>query len=505
MSGEKTPVCDEIPKTEASVVAVTQDGNPDTLYTVFTAVERWLITIIMGTAMFFSPMTANVYFPAMPALAEATSSTIQAINLTITSYIVLQGISPLFVGDLADKFGRRPIYLFTFTIYVAASLGLALNKSSYTVLITLRTLQSAGCSATAAISYGVLADVAMPSKRGAMMGAAMLAANTGPTVGPLLGGVITDQVGWHWIFWFLTILGGCFLLVVLLLFPETSRKIVDNGSVADTPRFRPLLSLICQFPHNATRSDPPKEFSRRSLKSSLSLPNPGPALRIIFYPDAALVLLLSAIHYTAYYCVQATMPVLFTSAPYHLTSLQVGLTYISIGIGVALGGYVNGKTIDYNYRVTAKKIGFAINTTSGDNLAEFPIEKARTRFCALYVPLHAVLLCGYGWIARYRSHLHIAVPLILQFWLGFLQTCIVQTFNTLLVDIFVKKPSTASAAGNITRCAMSAAGVAAVGPLTTALGWGGVFTILAVACGAVGGLALAGVRRWGMQWRRRRE
>jgi multidrug resistance protein len=224
--------------------------------TVFTRPERWLITLIMGTAMFFSPMTANIYFPAMPTLAKETSSTIQEINPTITTYLILQGLSPLFVGGLADKFGRRPIYLVTFTIYVAASLGLSLNKSSYAALLALRTLQSAGCSATAAISHGVLADVAMPAERGAMLGAAMVAANTGPTVGPLLGGIITTKLGWHWIFWFLTILGSSFLLIVWLVFPETSRQIVDNGSVLPSPLNRPLLSFLHPLPRNAIQPLP---------------------------------------------------------------------------------------------------------------------------------------------------------------------------------------------------------------------------------------------------------
>lgn len=504
MSGEEKAVPNESTESETERANLEQGGGTETPFTIFTPVERWLVTVIMGVAMFFSPMTANIYFPAMPVLAQAMSSSVQDINLTITAYIVLQGISPLFIGDLADKLGRRPIYLVTFTIFVGASLGLSINKSSYTVLIALRTVQSAGCSATAAISYGVLADVAMPSKRGAMLGAAMVIANTGPTIGPLLGGVITRQLGWRWVFWFLTILGGTFLLLVWALFPETSRKIVGNGSVPDRPYRRPILSHVLPFPKYATRPRTPYAPQSRPLRSLLKLPNPVPALRIIFHPDAALVLLISAIHYTDYYCIQATMPALFTSEPYHLNSLKIGLTYLSIGVGVALGGYINGQTLDHNYAVTAKKIGFTINSISGDDLADFPIEKARTRFCVIYLPLHAALLSGYGWIAGNRSHLHVAVPLVFQFWLGFLQTCIVQTFNTLLVDIFPSKPSTASAAGNITRCAMSAAGVALMEPLIKAIGWGRVFTIAGVVSGAIGGMAVVGLRIWGSKWRKRR-
>src|ERR1700712_5598476 len=73
--------------------------TPETSYTVFTRTERWLITVIMGLAMFFSPMTANIYFPAIPSLSQAMHVSLQKINLTITAYIVLQAIAPLFVGD----------------------------------------------------------------------------------------------------------------------------------------------------------------------------------------------------------------------------------------------------------------------------------------------------------------------------------------------------------------------------------------------------------------------
>lgn len=470
-------------------------------YTVFTTWEKRLVALTMGISMLFSPMTANIYFPAIPTLATAMSVSVQQIHVTITTYIVLQGISPLFIGDLADKFGRRPIYLLTFAIYTAASLGLALNDDSYAVLLSLRTLQSAGCSATAAISYGVLADVAMPSKRGSMLGAAMVAANVGPTLGPLLGGILTGKLGWHWTFWFCTILGGTFFCVVMMVFPETSRKIVDNGSIRAEPLARPVLAILVRYPRNAKKA---RDGSHGSSLHKIRLPNPMPALRVIFYRETALVLWISAIHYAAYYCLQATMPTLFSAHPYTLSPLQVGMTYISIGIGVALGGFINGKTLDYNYRVTASRKGIVVNEVSGDDLSLFPIERARTRFSLLFIPADAALLIGYGWICQNAASCHMSIPLIFQFLLGFLQTCIVQTFNTLLVDIFPTNPSTASAAGNITRCALSAGAIAAVQPLLDQLGWSWVFTILGLLAGCPSIIATLMLRKEGMKWRKSR-
>lgn len=468
-------------------------------YTIFTVAEQRLITVIMGMSMFFSPMTANVYFPVMPALASAMNVSIQKINITITAYIILQGISPLFVGDLADKVGRRPVYLLTFLVYISASLGLALNRSSYAALLALRTLQSAGCSATAAISYGVLADVATPAKRGHMLGMAMVVANTGPTLGPLLGGVIADRCGWNWVFWFLTILGAAFLLALVILLPETSRKIVNNGSIPASRWNRPMLSLLAKYPRNTDSKI--SLSSPASANTPLTFPNPLPALRIVLQKDASLVLWISAIHYMAYYCLQATMPDLFATR-YDLDELQIGLTYLSIGLGVACGGFLNGKFMDVNYRRTARDIHFTIDHVVGDDIRLFPIERARTRFAQPLIVLDAFLLIAYGWGCRY--HAHLAIMLVLQFTLGLLQTCIVQTFNTLLVDIFPTNPSTASASGNITRCALSAAGIAAIQPLLEQLDYGWVFTLLAVLAGVTCISATALIRSKGMVWRQER-
>lgn len=472
---------------------------PPPPYTVFTADERRLITVIMGMSMFFSPMTANIYFPVMPALASALDVSVQKINLTITTYVILQGISPLFIGDLADRVGRRPVYFLTFLVYISASLGLALNKTSYAALLALRTLQSAGCSATAAISYGVLADFATPAKRGHVLGMAMVVANTGPTLGPLLGGAIAGRSGWNWVFWFLTILGILFVLILVVLFPETSRKIVDNGSLPAARWNRPILSLLATYPKNVA-SKAPKSVPA-SAKTPLTLPNPLPALRIVLYKDASLVLWVSAIHYMAYYCIQATMATLF-STKYHLDELQIGLTYLPIGFGVACGGFLNGKFMDLNYRRTARDINFTIDNIAGDDIRVFPIERARTRFAHPLILLDTFLLVAYGWACRY--HAHLAIVLILQFALGFLQTCIVQTFNTLLVDIFLSNPSTASASGNITRCALSAAGIAAIQPLIEQLDYGWVFTAIAGLAGATSVSATALSRSQGMIWRQER-
>ena len=171
----------------------------------------------------------------------------------------------------------------------------------------------------------------------------------------------------------------------------------------------------------------------------------------------------------AYCCVQASIPDLFVDI-YDFSELEIGISYLYIGVGVAIGGYTS------RHRVVAKQIGFTVNEVSGDDLRAFPVERARTRFASYLVAICTAPLVGYGWALEQETH--VSVPLLLHFLLGFITTCTVQRFNTLLVDIFPSTPSAAAASGNLTRCAMSAGGIAEMQPLLDRLVRDWFFTLL---------------------------
>lgn len=303
-------------------------------YTVFEKAERRNITWLIGCGMFFSPFTANIYFPCLEQLQHAVGVNSSLINLTITTFLIIQAIAPAFCGDLADKVGRRPIYLLTFSIYVCANLALALQEN-YSALMILRGLQSFGCSATVAIGYGVVADVATPATRGSMLGPAMVATNLGPSIGPLVGGVLAARTNWRWAFWLLFIAGFTFLLILVAVFPETGRNVVGNGSIVAPKWNRPLL----QVRHQRGQAT---HINLESWRKRKLVPNPFKALLVCFHLDTGAVLSISAVYYAVYYCIQASIPTIFTDL-YGLDELQVGLCYFSIGTGVILGGYINGK------------------------------------------------------------------------------------------------------------------------------------------------------------------
>lgn len=139
--------------------------------------------------------------------------------------------------------GRRPVYILTFSLFVASSIGLAL-QISYAALLALRMLQSFGSSVSVSIGYAVVADIAAPAERGRIMAPTMMMLNLGPIIAPVIGGPVCYHAGWRWIFWILTVVGGLFLLVVVSFLPETNRKTVGNGDVAARGLNEPVLPFL---------------------------------------------------------------------------------------------------------------------------------------------------------------------------------------------------------------------------------------------------------------------
>lgn len=135
-------------------------------------------------AAFISPTSANIYFPALNSLQTDLNVSSTLINLTLTSYMIFQGLAPTIFGDLADMAGRRPAYTLAFIIYLGANIGLAF-QNSYAALFILRCLQSTGSSGAIALGYGVVADVTTSSERGQYMGIVNAGTMLGPTLGPV--------------------------------------------------------------------------------------------------------------------------------------------------------------------------------------------------------------------------------------------------------------------------------------------------------------------------------
>ncbi|KAH0558953.1 hypothetical protein GP486_004424 [Trichoglossum hirsutum] len=499
----------EPPASELLVEKKCPDGGlPDEEnYSVFSAAMRAYLTYLLGFVILTSTLTATAYFPLIPMLSTHFSVSIQAINITVTVYAICQAFSPVFFASLADAFGRRPVLLSLLGLYACASLGLALNKKSYVALLTLRALQSVGGSATVPIAYGIVADVAVVSERGKMLGPMLSTCNAISAVGPVIGGAVAlGTSGYAWVFLMLHIIAVISLLLVGFTLPETARNVVGNGAKPTYGIWKTWWSFFRgrwqqrgdkTNAYNTTRKPPQVDE-----KTTWQLLSAFVSFRIILYPDAAAVLWMVAWSYSVYYTFQAAIPVIFKDI-YGYNELEIGLTFLPGLAGMTVGGIIAGKLVDRNYAKTARKCNVRVDLKKGNNLKDFPIETARYRKCLPFLLFEVTLLVTYGWVIH--LHVHPSIPLIMQFFICGSSTLLSHTASTLLVDIFPDMSSSAYASGQIMRCGLSAASVAALQPLVDAVGRGWYFTIFALFVGVGSLISVATSRSKGMRWRRKRQ
>ncbi|OBT60772.1 hypothetical protein VE03_09747 [Pseudogymnoascus sp. 23342-1-I1] len=475
--------------------------SPDdrALYSHFTKPQKRLIITLIAFAGLFSPLSSFIYFPAITSLASSLNVSVEKINLTITSYMVVAGLAPAVIGSMSDVTGRRFVYILTMGIYTAANVGLTVCNN-WASLLVLRMVQSAGSAATIAIAYGVVSDIASPAERGSYVGAVLTGPNIAPATGPVMGGLLVQYASWRWIFGFLAIISGICMVLIIFFLQETSRFIVGNGSKPARGIHRTLLSyLLHPLPQHTQALPIESENDQPIPKKPSRIPNPLVSLRMLFFPDTILITLIYSVYYTTFSCIQASLSPLFIQI-YGFTEFQAGLIYIPFGLGAALGSWLAGKVMDRDYRIVAAQHGITVDKARGDDLTKFPIEKARFRSVWWTIGISGASVVGYGWAVEKKTSP--AIPLILQFIAG---TTIAMTFNlngTLLTDIHSKAPASAQAANNIVRCAMAAGGLALLQLILDHVGTGWCFTVFGGTM--LGCLGLAWVEwRFGMGWRQK--
>ncbi|KAL2831409.1 major facilitator superfamily domain-containing protein [Aspergillus cavernicola] len=444
-----------------------EEDPSDVVYSVFTRSQKRYIVFLASWAGFFSPVSSHIYFPALNSVADDIDVSSTLINLTLTSYMIFQGLSPMFVGDFADKAGRRPAYMVCFLIYIAANIGLAL-QDNFAALFVLRCVQSAGSSTTIALSSGVVADIAIAAERGSYMGLVIAGSLPGPALGPVIGGLLSQYLGWRSAFWFLTIFAGAFLVPFVLFFPETARAIVGNGSIPP-PRWN--LPLVSWF---KSRNSPP-EGNLNQVK--VRFPNPIKTLSIVFQKDVGIILFANAILFAGFYDVSASIPSIYNDL-YGLDDLQIGLCYIPFGLGATVAAIVTGKLLDWNYRRLANQLNVPLQETRAHNLAHFPIEKARLQIAFPLLILGSCTVIAFGWFLDFGVHL--AAPTMMLFFMGLTLTGAFNTVSTLLIDFYPMNAASAAASNNFVRCLLGAGATALIDPMLGAMGRGWCFTFISL-------------------------
>ena len=162
-------------------------------------VNPWLIAVVVAVAAFMEVLDTSIANVALPYMAGSLGASTDESTWILTSYLVSNAIVLPISGWFAGLFGRKRFFMICLTIFTISSLLCGIAPSLGTIIL-FRILQGAGGGGLQPMAQAILADTFPPEKRGlafALYGVTVVVA---PTIGPTLGGWITDSYTWRWIF-----------------------------------------------------------------------------------------------------------------------------------------------------------------------------------------------------------------------------------------------------------------------------------------------------------------
>ncbi len=236
MSSKPTPSAAPTSAPEKTVV----NPSPDLHAHWKPRVNPWLIAMTVALAAFMEVLDTSIANVALPHIAGSLAASTDQGTWVLTSYLVSNAIVLPLGGWASSLMGRRNFFVFCITIFTIASFlcGIA---PSLPLLIVFRVIQGAGGGGMQPMAQAIMADSFEPHKRGQAFALYGLVAVLAPSIGPTLGGWITDNFSWRWIF-FINIPVG------ILAYILVSRLIEDPPWIkADPSRLRNMDYLGLAF------------------------------------------------------------------------------------------------------------------------------------------------------------------------------------------------------------------------------------------------------------------
>jgi DHA2 family multidrug resistance protein len=159
----------------------------------------WLIAVIVSIATFMEVLDTTIANVSLRHIAGSLGAGEDESTYVLTSYLVANAIVLPISGWLTNVIGRKRFYMICVTLFTVSS-ALCATANSLGMIVFFRVLQGLGGGGLAPVEQSIFADSFPPAKRALAFALYGVTIVTAPAVGPVIGGVITDNFSWHWVF-----------------------------------------------------------------------------------------------------------------------------------------------------------------------------------------------------------------------------------------------------------------------------------------------------------------
>lgn len=191
--------------------------------------KNFKLILILGLLSAIGPFSIDMYLPGFPAIAEDLNTTVAKVSLSLSSFFIGISAGQMLYGPLLDRFGRKkPLYI-GISIYLIASIACAMT-TSVDALIWLRLLQALGSCSGMVASRAMVRDLFPVDENAKVFSLLMLVVGVSPIIAPTLGGYLSAEYSWHYVFVVLAVMAAIILAAIHFFLPE-SRKPDPNFSL----------------------------------------------------------------------------------------------------------------------------------------------------------------------------------------------------------------------------------------------------------------------------------
>lgn len=366
------------------------------------------------------------------------------------------------------------------------------------MFIVMRVLSGGAAASVQAVGAGTVADIWHVKERGTAMGIFYLGPLCGPLIAPVIGGGLTEGLGWRSTQWFQVIYGGIVLLLIIFCLPETHKKSVILEAAEEeaeveivektNPGKSPALSRT-----TSRHSVVIKKTVKYAAVLRRILIDPLRIIAYLRFPAVALTVYYASIAFGSLYFLNISVEKTFSAPPYSFHVVIVGCLYIFNSVGYLLSSIFGGRWVD---RIMAREARKAGRIDDRGKLILRPEDRMRENMW-IAATLMPIALIWYGWTAD--RGVYWLVPMIANFFFGIGSMLVFGSATTMLTEMMPQKSSNGVALNNFVRNIFSFAGTFLADPLINAIGNGWLFTILGIIA-ALSSVVILLMRRYGEQW-----
>ncbi|KAK4985537.1 hypothetical protein LTR66_008133 [Elasticomyces elasticus] len=472
----------------------------------YTRRTKWIITFIVAVAGAAAPMGSGILLPALHEVTLAFSTTPTVTNLNIALYMLSMSIFPLWWSSFSETLGRRTIYLTSFALFLLFNI-LSAVSTNIAMFIVMRILSGGAAASVQAVGAGTIADLWEVKERGRAMGMFYLGPLCGPLLSPIIGGALSQGLGWRSSMWFLVFYGGVLILGLLFFLPETLKQRIDVVAEAEKDAVQETVGADgASLTLSRTKSRP--SLHRTPTRQSVQITTRKYAailrrcfldpLRIILYlrfPAVAITVYYASITFGTLYALNISVQQTFSRPPYNFGTTVVGLLYIPNSLGYVLASIFGGRWVDAIMLREARKAG----RYGQDGKLQFRPEDRMKENAWMAGVMFPAALVWYGWTAE--KGVHWIVPMIANFFFGIGSMLVFAMATTMLTEFMPQKSSHGIAVNNFVRNIFSCVGGVVAEPLIVAIGDGWLFTGLGVIAFVSGIAVILAMKRFGARWR----